>query len=56
MYPLKKAQIAYLKADKAPIKVPNKYTDFADIFSLKLTTKLLEHIRINNHTIELVDD
>ena len=56
MHPSKKAQIAYLKADKAPTKVLNKYADFADVFLPKLLAKLLKHTRINNHAIELVDD
>ena len=56
MYPLKKAQIAYLKMDEAPSKVPSKYADFADVFFLKLAAKLSEHTRINDHAIELVDD
>ena len=56
MHPLKKAQIAYLKADKASIKVPNKYADFVDVFLPKLAIELLEYTRINNHAIKLVDD
>lgn len=56
MYPLRKAQIAYLKADKAATKVPSKYIDFANVFLVKLATKLVEQIEINNHPIELVDD
>ena len=56
MYPLKKAQIAYLKVDEALIKVFNKYANFANVFSLKLVIKLLKYIRINNNTIKLVKD
>ena len=56
VHPLRKAQIAYLKADKAPSKVLNKYADFADIFSLRLAAKLPEHTKINNHAIELIND
>ena len=41
-------------AEKAPIKVPAKYSDFTDVFSPDLTSKLPEHIEINNHAIELV--
>ena len=52
MHFLKKAQIAYLKADKASTKVFSKYADFIDIFSPKLATQFLEHIKINAHTIE----
>ncbi len=56
VYPSKKAQIAHLKADEAPTKVPSKYTYFADVFSPKLAIELLQHMKINNYTIELVDD
>ena len=56
MHPLRRAQIAHLKANKAPSKVPSKYADFADVFSLKLAAELLEHTRINDYAIELVDD
>ncbi len=56
MYPLKKAQIAYLKVDKAPSKVLDKYADFADVFSPKLATELPEHTGINDHAIKLVDN
>ena len=52
----RKAQIAYLKADEAPTKVLNKYTDFADIFLPKLAAELSKHPGINNYAIELVDD
>ncbi len=43
VYPLRKAQIAHLKADDAFIEDPSKYADFADIFSPKLAAELLEH-------------
>ncbi len=56
MHLLKKAQIAYLKANKVSTKVLSKYTDFADVFSSKLAIKLPKHTEINNHTIELIDD
>ena len=56
MHPLKKAQIAHLKADKALTKVFSKYVDFADVFLPKLVTEFLEHTRINNHAIKLVDN
>ncbi len=56
MHPSRRAQIAHLKADEAPIEVPSKYADFADIFSPKLAVELPEHTGINDHTIELVDD
>ncbi len=56
MHPSKSAQIAHLKTDKALSEVPNKYADFADVFLSKLAAELLEHIRINNHAMELIDD
>ena len=56
MHPSRKAQIAYLKADKALIKVPSKYTDFGNVFLQKLVVELPEHIKINNHAIQLMDN
>lgn len=56
MHLLRKTQIAHLKADKVPTKVSSKYADFADFFLPKLAAELLEHTRINNYAIELVDD
>ena len=35
IHPLREAQIADLKQDEAPTKVPAKYSDFSDIFSKK---------------------
>ena len=48
-------QISGLITEKALIKVLAKYLDFADKLSLDLMSELPEHIRINNHTIELVN-
>ena len=56
VYPFRRAQIAHLKANKAPFKVPSKYVNFADVFFPKLATELLEHTGINDHAIMLVDD
>ncbi len=56
VYPLRRAQIAHLKADEALTKVPSKYADFADVFSPKLAAELPKHTKINDYTIELVDD
>ena len=47
---LKKVQIVYLKVDKVFIEIISKYIDFIDVFLLKLTVKLPEHININNHS------
>ncbi len=56
MHLSRRAQIAHLKADEAPSKVPSEYTDFANVFSPKLAAKLSEYTEINNHTIKLVDN
>ena len=42
-------------AKEAPTKVFDEYTDFVDVFSPDLATKLPEHTGINNYIIELVD-
>ena len=52
---LKKPQIFGLIAKKAPTKVSTEYLDFANVFSPDLASELLEHTRINDHAIELVD-
>ena len=56
MHASKRFQIAYLKADKAFTKILSEYANFADVFSLKLATKLSKHIKIKNKTIELVNN
>ena len=55
VHPSKKAQIAYVKVDKASTQVMSEYADFADIFSPKLAAELLKHGR-KDHVIEFVDD
>ena len=49
------AQIATLKQNKAPTKVPPEYADYADIFSFDLAMKLLNNTDINEHVIKLQD-
>lgn len=56
MHPSKKDHIAYLKANKIPIKFLSKYANFADIFSPRLDAKLLERTAINDYTILLIDN
>ena len=56
MHPSKRAQIAYLKLDKAPTKIFSKYANFANVFSPKLATELPEHTEINDYAIELVNN
>ena len=54
VYPFHRPQVSGLIAKEALTKVPAKYSNFADIFSLDLASKLLKHIRINNYAIKLV--
>ena len=56
MHLSKRAQIAHLKANEAPPKVPSKYTDFTDVFLSKLPTELPKHTRINDYAIKSVND
>ena len=56
MYSLKKSLIAFLKADKALIKVLSKYVNFVDVFLSKLDIELSNYMKINNPAIKLVDD
>ena len=51
MHLLKKIKISHLKVDKVLIKIPSKYADFINIFSLKSAIKLSKYIKINNHAI-----
>ena len=54
-FALDRPQISGLIAKKAPTKIPAEYSDFADVFSPDLISKLPKHIGINDHTIELVE-
>ncbi len=56
VHPSKRAQIAYLKANKAPTEIPSEYADLVDVFSPKLAVELPEHTKTNDHAIEFVDD
>ena len=56
MHLSKKAQIAHLKANKAPSKFSSEYANFVDVFLPKLIIELSEYTKINNHTIKLMDN
>ena len=49
------AQIASFNTDEAPISIPSKYTDFADVCSKNLAAKLIEHTGIYDYTINLIE-
>ena len=55
IHSFRRPQIFDLIAKKASTKVVTKYLDFADVFSLDLTSELFEHIGILDHAIKLVD-
>ena len=54
VHPFWRPQISGLIAKEASTKVPAKYSDFANVFSLNLVSELPEHTGINNHAIDLV--
>ena len=54
-HPFQRPQISDLIAKETSTKVLNKYSDFADVFSPDLASKLPKHTKINVHAIELVD-
>ena len=56
VYPFCKAQIAALVANEVLISISTKYSDFADVFSPELASKLLEYTGITDHAIKLVND
>ena len=43
-------------ADKTPITILAKYSDFVYVFSKKFAIVLLEHIKINTYVIDLEED
>ena len=47
----RQAQIAFLLTEK--VKILEKYSDFANVFSEEKTLILPKHIKLNEHTIEL---
>ena len=55
VHPSRRPQISGLIVEKTPMKVPAKYSNYTDVFSPSLTSKLPEHTGINVHAIELVE-
>ena len=55
VHPFRRPQISVLIVEEAPTKASAKYSDFADVFSPDLASKLPEHTGINNYAIELVE-
>ena len=56
VHPSCRAQIAALVANEDLTSIPTEYSNFADVFSLELASKLPEYTEINDHAIELIDD
>lgn len=55
IYLFYKVWIVLLKVDKAPTIILLGYIDFVNIMSLDLVTKLPKYTKINNYTINLID-
>ena len=53
IYPDKAAQIAFLLAKE--VRIPDKYSDFADVFSKEKALVLPEYTELNEHAIDLED-
>lgn len=53
MHSDRKVQIAVFIANKVPVTVSAKYSDFADIFSKKSAVVLPKHTKINIYIINL---
>lgn len=56
IHPYHRAHIAFLKVDKALISIFFKYANFLNVFSKDLIAKFSKNRKINNHTINLVED
>ena len=56
VHPSRRPQISGLIAKEAPTKVSAEYSDFANVFSSDLATKLPEYTEINTHVIDLEKD
>ena len=54
IHPSCRPQVSDLIVKEAPTKVPAEYSEFADIFSPDLASKLPKHTGINNHAIKLI--
>lgn len=54
VYLSQQTQITLLDVKK--VIIPAKYLEYIDVFFPDSATKLLEHININNHPINLIDD
>ena len=55
VHPLCQAQVGQLLTDKAPIKVPPEYLDYADVFLFDFAMELPENTDMNEHVIKLIE-
>ena len=53
IHPDRAAQIAFLLTEE--VKIPDKYSDFTDVFSEEKALVLPEHTELNEHAIDLED-
>ena len=50
-----RSQISDLFVEKASTKISAEYSNFADVFSLDLVSKVLKHSKIHEHAIKLTN-
>lgn len=50
-----RAQLVFFCIDKTSIIISSKYSNFTDIFTLELATKLSKYNEIIDHSIDLVN-
>lgn len=55
IHPSRAIQIITLQQDKAPTKVPTKYSNYANVFSSDLAIELPKNSGMYEHDIELID-
>ncbi len=55
IYLTKKTQIIALQANKAPIKILDKFSNYMNIFFLDLATKLFKNTSMNEYAIKLIN-
>ena len=55
VHPFRRSQVSDFIAEEASTKLLNEYSDFANVFSPNLASKLPEHTGINDHAIQLVN-
>ena len=56
IHPPSQAQVGLLLVNKALVKIPPKYLDYADVFLFDLAIELPENTGMNEHAIKLIEN